>query len=172
MIEPVSVDSLRKTGIFADTAGDFLRFSPQARQSESPETKAMREKPAPGHSHVSLGTCPTWECLAGAGVFEPRHGELEIGALAYPRGDAQPRSTEVHKYLETFEFRDLYRMDGVQSFGEKRDVRRIIGRLCRSAVRSSDDKSPLLLGLIAREFTRRIHSLSQSGGESDRLGSV
>ena len=49
---------------------------------------------------------------------------------------------------ETFEFREPYRMDGVQSFGEKRDFRRTIGRLCRSGVRSSNEKSLLLLGLI------------------------
>jgi hypothetical protein len=55
-------------------------------------------------------------------------------------------------------------MDGVQSFGEKRAFRRTIGWLCRSGVRSSNDKSLLLLGLFAREFTRRIPGLGQAGG--------
>ncbi len=52
-------------------------------------------------------------------------------------------------------------MDGVQSFGEKRAFRRTIGQLCRSGVRSSNEKSLLLLGLFAGEFTRRIRSLSK-----------
>ena len=38
-------------------------------------------------------------------------------------------------------------MDGVQRFGEKLAFRRTIGRLCRSGVRSSNEKSLLLLGL-------------------------
>src|ERR1700676_5028255 len=57
-------------------------------------------------------------------------------------------------------------MAEVQSFGEKRAFRRTIGRLCRSGVRNSNEKSLLLLGLIAREFTWRIYGLGQSGGES------
>lgn len=40
MIKPVSADSLRKTGIFADKAGDFRRFPPQVRRTGSPETKS------------------------------------------------------------------------------------------------------------------------------------
>jgi hypothetical protein len=47
-------------------------------------------------------------------------------------------------------------MDGVQSFGEKRAVRRKISSLSRSGVRRSNEKSLLSLGLIAREFIRRI----------------
>src|SRR4051812_15302296 len=39
MIEPVSAHSLRKTGIFPDMAGDFRRFAPPLRRTESPETK-------------------------------------------------------------------------------------------------------------------------------------
>ena len=38
VIEPVSDDSLRKTGIFPDTAGDFRRFLSQFRQTGSLET--------------------------------------------------------------------------------------------------------------------------------------
>jgi hypothetical protein len=45
-IEPVSVDSLRKTGIFADLAEDFRRFLPQLRQIRSLETKANARKAA------------------------------------------------------------------------------------------------------------------------------
>jgi len=60
--------------------------------------------------------------------------------------------------------RKPYRIEGVQSFGEKRAFRRTIGRLCRSGVRSSNEKSLLLLGQIAAEFTRRIPRLGQAGG--------
>src|ERR1700738_5704719 len=57
-------------------------------------------------------------------------------------------------------------MGGVQSVGEKRDFRRIISRLCRSGVQCSNEKSLLLLGLTANEFTRSIQGLGQTGGES------
>jgi hypothetical protein len=57
-------------------------------------------------------------------------------------------------------------MNGVQSFGEKRAVRRTISRLARSGVRSSNEKSLLLQGLIAREFIQRIRGPGQYGGES------
>jgi hypothetical protein len=39
-------------------------------------------------------------------------------------------------------------MAGVQSFREKRAFRRTIGRLCRSEVRSSNEESLLILGLL------------------------
>jgi hypothetical protein len=44
VIKPVSADSLRKTGIFADKAGDFRRFLPQDRRTESSETKSNARK--------------------------------------------------------------------------------------------------------------------------------
>jgi hypothetical protein len=59
-------------------------------------------------------------------------------------------------------------MDGVQSLGEKRAFGEQIGRLCLWAVQCSNEKSLLLLGLIAHEFIQRIRGLGQSGGESDR----
>ena len=43
-------------------------------------------------------------------------------------------------------FREPYRIGEVQSFGEKRAFRRIISRLHRSGVQSSNEKSLLLLG--------------------------
>jgi hypothetical protein len=67
-----------------------------------------------------------------------------MGALACPSEAAEPLSAEVLKQLQTFEFREPYRMDGVQSFGEKQEFRRTIARLCRSGVRSSNEKSLLL----------------------------
>ncbi len=50
-------------------------------------------------------------------------------------------------------------MDGVQSFGEKRAFGEQIGRLCLSVVQSSNAKSLLFQGLIAREFIQRILGL-------------
>jgi hypothetical protein len=85
-------------------------------------------------------------------------------AIACPREATEPVFVELHKSLETSEFREPYRIGGVQSFGEKRVFRRIISRLCRSGVRSSNEKSPLLLGLIANKFTRRAHGFGQAGG--------
>jgi hypothetical protein len=63
-------------------------------------------------------------------------------------------------------------MDGVQSFGEKRAFWRTIGQLRRSGVRGSNEKSLLLLGLIACEFTRRIRGIEQYGGESGSQSSL
>ena len=45
LIELVSADSLPKTGIFAETAGDFRGFSPHVRLSGRPETETNGEKP-------------------------------------------------------------------------------------------------------------------------------
>ena len=39
-----------------------------------------------------------------------------------------------------------------------------MSQLCRSGVRSSNEKSLLLLGLTANKFTRRIHGFGQAGG--------
>jgi hypothetical protein len=61
-------------------------------------------------------------------------------------------------------------MDGVQSFGEKRAIWRTIGQLCQSGGRSSNEKSPLLLGLFARKFIRRICALGKLA-EGEQLGS-
>jgi hypothetical protein len=44
--------------------------------------------------------------------------------VACPREAAKPLSAEVHKQLETFEFREPYRFGEVQSFGEKQAFRR------------------------------------------------
>jgi hypothetical protein len=44
VIKTVSADSLRKTGIFADKAGDFRRFPPEDRRTGSPETKSNARK--------------------------------------------------------------------------------------------------------------------------------
>jgi len=44
VIKPVSADSLRKTGIFADKAGDFRQFPPPNRCNGSLETKSNARK--------------------------------------------------------------------------------------------------------------------------------
>jgi hypothetical protein len=61
-------------------------------------------------------------------------------------------------------------MDVVQSFGEKRASWRTIGQLCRSGVRSSNEKSLLLLGLFARDFTGEYAALGKLA-EGEELGS-
>jgi hypothetical protein len=44
VIEPVSADSLRETGIFADKARDFRRFPPHVGRTGSPETNPNARK--------------------------------------------------------------------------------------------------------------------------------
>jgi hypothetical protein len=90
-------------------------------------------------------------------------------ALACPRGAAEPLFVEIHKSLETFGFREPYRICGVQSFREEWVFRRIMSGLCRLGVRSSNEKSLRLLGLIAHKFTRRIRTFGQAGGESVQI---
>jgi hypothetical protein len=108
-------------------------------------------------------------CLAEAGGFEFEMASWKSDALACPSEVAEPLSAEVNKWLQPFEFRETYRMDGVQSFGEKRAFRRTMGPALPIGRQSSNEKSLLLLGLFADEFTRRICSLGQAGGESVRL---
>jgi hypothetical protein len=58
----------------------------------------------------------------------------------------------LNKPLETFEFREPYRISRVQSTGEKWAIRRRMCRLCRLKVRSLNKKSLLLAGSIANKF--------------------
>jgi hypothetical protein len=74
---------------------------------------------------------------------------LDSDALACPRGVAELIFVEVHRPFETLEFRAPYRIRGVQSFGDKWAFRRITSAPCREGVRSSNEKSVPLLGLIA-----------------------
>ena len=66
MIKPVSADSLRKTGIFADKAGDFRPFPPLGRQSGGPETEATAR---------NAGISGPFSCLLGS-LAESRNGWL------------------------------------------------------------------------------------------------
>jgi hypothetical protein len=57
--QPVSADSLCKTGIFADVAGDFRRLAPCDCRFGSLETKQNTQKArVPAHSRVSCGARP------------------------------------------------------------------------------------------------------------------
>ena len=126
----------------------------------------MWEKPGfPTYSRVSREACQT----AGMAGWGGRISNLDLtnlksDAVACPRGAAEPHFTAIHKPLETFEFREPYRIRKVQSPGDKWAIRRRISRLCRFEVRSSNEKSLLLLGLIANKFGQRIHGFSQAGG--------
>src|SRR3954447_5523561 len=64
MIKPVSAESLRKTGIFADKAGDFRRFPPQVRRTgeSGDEIECTKSRDFPGHSRVS------WQPELNAGM--------------------------------------------------------------------------------------------------------
>jgi hypothetical protein len=79
VIEPVSADNLRKTGISADKAGDFPRIPPQDRKTGSAETKSKarngREFRPITASLGKLGRTP--DCQADLGRFELAHSQLK-----------------------------------------------------------------------------------------------
>jgi hypothetical protein len=131
------------------------------------ETFQKSRKPAIGRLSSSARDIPTdTEWLAEAEDFEPRYGEFEIRCSPLSERSGRTSSAKVHKRFQTFEFREPYRRERVQSFGEKLAFRRTIGRRCRSEVQSPNEKSLLLLGPIAQDLPQRIHSLGQFGGES------
>jgi hypothetical protein len=70
----------------------------------------------------------------------------------------------IHKQLETLEFREPYRTRGVQSSGENCAVRRRMVGLCRLEIRNSNQKSLLILGLIANILAQRTGGCSDAGG--------
>jgi hypothetical protein len=126
--QTVSASSLRKTGILADTAGDFPRFPPQDRRTESPETKSnMRRAGISGHSALLWEPGRTREWVAGAVGIEPRYGDFESGCSCLPERIYRTPFIRIHKPLETLEFREPYRIHGVQRSGENRAIRRRIG---------------------------------------------
>jgi hypothetical protein len=96
--------------------------------------------------------------------FEPRYDELEIRHSCLSREAAEPLPPDLLNSLQTFEFREPYRIRRVQSFREKWVIWRRMSRHCRLEVRSSNKKSLLLLGLIANKFAQRIHGFGQAGG--------
>jgi hypothetical protein len=110
VIELVSADSLRKTGIIADKAGDFRRFPPQVRQSGSPETKANAQKAgiSDPFSRLLRSLAKTREWLAGAGGIEPPDDELEIRRSRPSESSVKPLSPRAHNQLEALEFGGPY----------------------------------------------------------------
>jgi hypothetical protein len=147
-------------------AGDYRLSEPEVAKCGARRPATNTQKPAIGGPFCERQDHFVWRrhCLAGAGGFEPRCCELESDALDRPRGAAEPLFAEIQKSFETLEFREPYRICGVQSFGEKWAFRRIMSAPCRVGVQSSNEKSLLLLGLIANEFARRTHGLGRSGG--------
>src|ERR1700704_20163 len=66
-------------------------------------------------STFSLSTrLPGW----GGSIRNLDMANWKSDALACPRGAAEPLFAELHKSLETFGFREPYRIGGVQSSGE------------------------------------------------------
>ena len=108
----------------------------------------MREKPdfrpvlvfleKPGRTH---------ECLAGREDSNLYLTNSKSVAVACSRGVPKPLFVEFHKLLETFEFREPYRIFRVQSFGEEWAIRRKMSRLCRLGVRSPNEKIGAAAGL-------------------------
>jgi hypothetical protein len=92
LIEPVSADSLPKTEMFAETAGEFRRFPPQLRQSQIPETEAHAQK-----TGSSGPFSPLLGSLAGGREgLDPRCGELQNRMLCLPE---RSRGTEFLLHL-------------------------------------------------------------------------
>src|SRR5882724_7488058 len=60
----------------------------------------------------------TQECVAGAAGIEPRYGDFESGCSCLPERICRTPFIRIHKPLETLEFREPYRIRGVQSSGE------------------------------------------------------
>ena len=83
VIEPVSADSLRKTGIFADKAGDFRRFPPPVGKPGVRETKSNARKAGiSGPFSRLLGSLAERRTAwLGREGFEPPHGGIKIPCL-------------------------------------------------------------------------------------------
>jgi hypothetical protein len=90
--------------------------------------------------------------------------------LDCPRGAAEPLFVEIHRPLETLEFREPYRIRGVQRFGDKWVFRRIKSAPCREVVQSSNEKVPPLLGILPTN-SRGEYAASVKLAEGEELGS-
>ena len=166
LTKPVPDDSFRKAGILAYKAGDFRRFPPRYLQTGGSETKwHARKAGIPAHSRVSGKPGERRNGRLGREDSNFDMG-LESDALACLRGAAEHLFVKIHKSLGTLLFREPYRMCGVQSFGEKWVFRRIMSAPCREEIRSANEKSLPLLGLIAHKLTRRTYGFGRGGGES------
>jgi hypothetical protein len=99
VIAPVFADSLRKTGIFADRAGDFSRFPAQDLQTEGLETKSnARIARISGSFSRLLGSR-----AEGRNAWLRREdSNLDMvnsksDVLAWPRETAEPLPADVYK---------------------------------------------------------------------------
>jgi hypothetical protein len=112
------------SALLPETFGNFsLQFQELGLRRLTPKSR----KPAISglFSHYRPDILGAPHCLAGAGGFEPRYGDLDSDALACPRGVAEPLFVDIHRPFETLEFREPYRIRGVQSFRDKWAFRRI-----------------------------------------------
>jgi hypothetical protein len=130
---------------------------------------ANSQKPAIGGPFCEYQGHVLWapDCLAGAGGFELQYGELESDALACPRRGPKTPFVEIRRPLEMLEFREPYRIGGVQSFGDEWVFRRIMSAPGRGRVLSSNEKSPPLLGLMHTSSRREYAASVKGGGASE-----
>jgi hypothetical protein len=87
VIKPVSADSLRKTGIFADKAGDFRQFPPPNRRNGSLETKSNARK---------AGISGPFSRLLGS-LAELRTGWLARQCRSHPSPRKFPANREFYR---------------------------------------------------------------------------
>jgi hypothetical protein len=104
------------------------------------------------------------DCLAGAAGIEPRYGDFESRCSCLSERIYRTPFIRIHKPLETLEFREPYRIHGVERSGENRAIRRRMGGLCSLEVRNPNQKSQLILGSIANIFPQRTGGCSEAGG--------
>ena len=169
--KPVSGRHLRKMGVFQISAGDYRLFGHGKLENWSLETGAsMDGSPPLAGLSATAGTdfSERRDCLAGAGS-----GHLNFDMAIWNRMLSLVReeppelfSSEIRRPFETFEFREAYRIRGVQSFGDKWVFRRIMSAPRREGVRRSKREIVATVGLNGHKLTRRICDLGQGGGES------
>jgi hypothetical protein len=155
-----------KTGISAALAGDFPEFSGSWSQSRHLETFPGCDQG--GQIRTISEKQGNWPACGNAWLgWEDSNLNMAVrNQILFPVQEEapEPQFIETPKPLETFEFREPYRIRRVQSFREKWAIRRRMSRHCRLEVRSSNEKSLLLPGLIANKFAQRIHGFGHAGG--------
>jgi hypothetical protein len=145
---------LRRTALAARLLGRSAQLG--LRQAA---LELLSGRPIADHCHLA-GVESTWReanHLNGIkGIDWWKNGDGDRDTWLSERS-GRTSSPEVRKWLQTLESRGPYRIDGVQSFGEKQAFRRKISQLCRSGIQGSS-RNPCGYGDIARKFTRRISS--------------
>jgi hypothetical protein len=128
-----------------ETFADFhLKNLPPSVQRKSNARKAQICSLCARLSWTSAERMNAW---AGAGD-RTSIWRIGFGYLACPRGAAESLFVESHRPFKSSEFREPYRIRGVQSFGDERAFRRTMSVSCRERVRTSNEKSLSLLGLM------------------------